>query len=549
MPRRPTQPLWNVLALDRASTTSLQDQIVAFFRDAVLRGALKPGARLPSSRQLAAELGVARITAVEAFDRLAAEGYFVTRRGVGLFVADTVTDAYLSGLPTRATRARKGGATGGMPSPPTRASSRALVNPHISAPATNATPAGPQTAAAARAGTSPDPHTSRGHESSTTDALPLATGVPALEEFPWKDWARISARVFRDRPAAALAYGDPQGLPELRSAIADYLGAARGIVCDPDQIVVVSGSQQGIDLTARVVASPGEAAWFEEPGYGAARAALAAARLRVVLVPADRDGIDVARGIADAPTARLAMVTPSYHYPLGGTLSLPRRRALLAWAHATGAWILEDDYYGEYRFAGRPQLPLYALDRHALVLYLGTFSKMLAPGLRIGFIVAPRPLVQRLTDLKSSTDRYTPGLMQLVLARFISEGRLAAHVRRMRTLYRERRAALLDALATHASDVLDVGEPPDAGLHVAVRLKVDVDDVAVSREVRKQGISAAPLSSYYAGATKVRGFVLGFANTRASDVARVVAELAHDCEAHAGRRSRNSRGVRMSIPR
>lgn len=492
MPRRPTQPLWNVLALDRTSATSLQDQIVAFFRDAVLRGALKPGARLPSSRQLAAELGVARITAVEAFDRLAAEGYFVTRRGVGLFVADTVTDAYLSGLPTRASRGRKNAS----------ASTRG-----------DNTPAADDSRARGSANTI-------ALETPTTDALPLATGVPALEEFPWRDWARISARVFRDRPAAALAYGDPQGLLELRSAIADYLGAARGIVCDPDQIVVVSGSQQGIDLTARVVASPGDTAWFEEPGYGAARAALTAARLKVALVPADRDGIDVARGIADAPTARLAMVTPSYHYPLGGTLSLPRRRALLAWAHATGAWILEDDYYGEYRFAGRPQPTLYALDRHARVLYLGTFSKMLAPGLRIGYVVAPRPLVQRLTELKMATDRYTPGLMQLVLARFIAEGRLAAHVRRMRTLYRERRAALLDALATHARDVLDIGEPPDAGLHVAVRLTVPVDDVAVSRELRTKGIGAAPLSTYYATTPRVRGFVLGFANTpaRAADV-------------------------------
>ncbi len=514
MPRRPTQPLWNVLALDRASATSLQDQIVAFFRDAVLRGALKPGARLPSSRQLAAELGVARITAVEAFDRLTAEGYFVTRRGVGLFVADTVTDAYLSGVPTRASRARKtalapgAAAAHGLPAP---ASTRGA---HTSA-AHDSRARGPAPASTARA-----------LETPATDALPLATGVPALEEFPWRDWARISARVFRDRPAAALAYGDPQGLPELRSAIADYLGAARGIVCDPDQIVVVSGSQQGIDLTARVVASPGDTAWFEDPGYGAARAALTAARLNVALVPADRDGIDVARGIADAPTARLAMVTPSYHYPLGGTLSLPRRRALLAWAHATGAWILEDDYYGEYRFAGRPQPTLYALDRHARVLYLGTFSKMLAPGLRIGFVVAPRPLVQRLTELKMATDRYTPGLMQLVLARFIAEGRLAAHVRRMRTLYRERRAALLDALATHARDVLDVGEPPDAGLHVAVRLMVAVNDVAVSRELRTKGIGAAPLSTYYAATPKTRGFVLGFANTPAGAADALIREVA-----------------------
>lgn len=517
MPRRPTQPLWNVLALERASAASLQDQIVAFFRDAVLRGALKPGARLPSSRQLAAELGVARITAVEAFDRLAAEGYFVTRRGVGLFVADTVTDAYLSGLPTRASRGRKAAVAVDAP-----ASTRGAHDTRARGPATTAT--------------------SHALETPTIDALPLATGVPALEEFPWRDWARISARVFRDRPAAALAYGDPQGLPELRSAIADYLGAARGIVCDPDQIVVVSGSQQGIDLTARVVASPGDTAWFEEPGYGAARAALTAARLKVALVPADRDGIDVARGIADAPTARLAMVTPSYHYPLGGTLSLPRRRALLAWAHATGAWILEDDYYGEYRFAGRPQLPLYALDRHARVLYLGTFSKMLAPGLRIGFVVAPRPLVQRLTELKMATDRYTPGLMQLVLARFISEGRLAAHVRRMRTLYRGRRAALLDALATHARDVLDVGEPPDAGLHVAVRLTLDADDVAVSRELRKIGIGAAPLSNYYAGPTKARGFVLGFANTDGSAAMSAVRALARHCKAYAGSRLKHPRG-------
>jgi len=490
MPPRPTQPLWNVLALDRTAHASLQDQIVAFFRDAVLRGALKPGARLPSSRQLAADLGVARITAVEAFDRLAAEGYFVTRRGVGLFVAQTVTDAYLAALP-RSTRARR-------PVPPDL----------------------PKTA-----GRGEGLERSRA-DASTPDALPLATGVPALEEFPWRDWARISTRVYRERPAAALAYGDPQGLPALRSAIADYLGAARGIACEPDQIVVVSGSQQGIDLTARVVAAPGDAAWFEEPGYGAARTALTAARLRVVLVPADGEGLDVAAGVAEAPDARLALVTPSYHYPLGATLSLARRRALLAWAHATGAWILEDDYYGEYRFAGRPQTPLYALDRHERVLYLGTFSKMLAPGLRLGFLVAPPPLVPRLTALKTATDRYTPGLMQLVLARFIAEGRLAAHVRRMRTLYRDRRTALLAALARHAADVLDVGEPPDAGLHFAVRLKVDVDDVATSRAVRRHGVCAAPLSSYYARPPRPRGFVLGFANTAEADAAPAVRRLA-----------------------
>lgn len=498
-----TQPLWNVLSLDRRGSRasgSLQDQIVAFFRDAVLRGALKPGARIPSSRQLAAELGVARITAVESFDRLTAEGYFVARRGVGLFVAETVTDAYLRALPLKSARPRRGSTL----EPP--APFRRLA-----------------------------PHTP------LVDALPLGTGLPALEEFPWRDWSRISARVYRDRPAEALAYGDPQGLPELRVALADYLGAARGIVCDPDQIVVVSGSQQGIDLTARVVASPGDAAWFEEPGYGAARAALTAARLRLVLVPADAEGINVANGVTQAPEARLAVVTPSYHYPLGATLSLSRRRALLAWAHATGAWILEDDYYGDYRFAGRPQMPLHALDRHERVLYLGTFSKMLAPGLRLGYLVAPRALVARLTELKSATDRYTPGLMQLVLARFIAEGRLAAHVRRMRAVYRDRRAALLSALDRHAADVLDVGEPPDAGLHFAARLTVDADDVAVSRAARAAGVAAAPLSAYYARSPRTRGFVLGFANTSEPQAGPAVRSLAAAIRASLDRHRQTSR--------
>ncbi len=226
-----------------------------------------------------------------------------------------------------------------------------------------------------------------------------------------------------------------------------------------------------------------------------------------------------------SPRARLAVVTPSYQYPLGATLSLRRRRALLEWAQAAEAWILEDDYYGEYRFAGRPLPPLYALDRNERALYLGTFSKMLAPGLRLGYLVVPPGLVDRIVDLKAASDRYAPGLTQLVLARFISEGRLAAHLRRMRTLYAARRRALLDALATHASGVLDAGDPPDAGLHLVARLCIDADDAAISRHALEQRIHAAPLSTYYAGPARQRGFVLGFANATEAQMAPAVKKL------------------------
>jgi GntR family transcriptional regulator/MocR family aminotransferase len=478
---QPAQPLWSILALDRAGPASLQDQIVAFFREAVLAGKLKPGARLPSSRLLASEHDIARITAVEAYERLVAEGYLVARRGAGLFVAPTVPDDHLRVLPAPTRKERR---------PKILRNDRPLQMP-------------------------PRP----------LEVLPLSVGIPGLDHFPWSDWARITARLHRERPQDALSYGDPQGVPELRRAIAEYLGAARGIACEAEQIVIVSGSQQGIDLTARALAEPGDLVWTEEPGYVAARSALQAARLSLVSVPADNEGVDVAAGIRLAPRARLAVVTPSYQYPLGATLSLRRRRALLEWAQAAEAWILEDDYYGEYRFAGRPLPPLYALDRNERALYLGTFSKMLAPGLRLGYLVVPPALVDRIVDLKAASDRYAPGLTQHVLARFISEGRLAAHLRRMRTLYSSRRRALLDALATHARGVLDAGDPPDAGLHLVARLCVDADDVAISQRALESRIHAAPLSTYYAGPARQRGFVLGFANASEAQMAPAVRKL------------------------
>ncbi|HUN45522.1 MAG TPA: PLP-dependent aminotransferase family protein [Stellaceae bacterium] len=480
---RIASPLWNSLALDRAAALPLQEQIAAYFRAAVLGGRLRAGTRVPSSRALASDHGVARITAVQAYDRLVAEGYLVARAGSGLFVADSVPEHLARPAPV-----------------PRR--ERAGRPPELKRPRPPAMPARP------------------------LEVLPLSAGIPALDHFPWSDLQRITARIHRERPVAALGYCDPRGEGLLRQAIADYLGAARGITCTPEQVLVVAGSQQGIDLAARVLASPGEQVWTEEPGYPAGRAALQAAGLEVVPVPVDDEGVDVAAGMRLAPRARLALVSPSHQYPLGVPLSLGRRLALLDWAVGAGAWIVEDDYDGEYRYSGRPLAPLHTLDHGNRVLYLGTFSKVLAPGLRIGYLVVPLAVMDRFVALKAASDRHAPALTQRVLARFMTEGRLAAHLRRMRVLYAARRAALLKALAAEAGGLLAPEGAAEAGLHLVTHLLVAGDDVAISRRAQDLRVHASPLSTYYAGSRRRRGFVLGFAGTPETEIRAAVRRLA-----------------------
>jgi GntR family transcriptional regulator / MocR family aminotransferase len=484
MPARPLSPLWNSLALDRRAP--LQDQIFAYFREGVLAGRLKGGTCVPSSRALAAEHGIARITAVQAYERLVAEGYLVPRAGAGLYVAESA--------PEHSLRA---------PEPPKREGAR-------------------ERRRAPRPAGRPAPRM----RERPLGILALSPGHPALDAFPWREWSRITARVHRERPTAALGYGDPQGEPELRKAIAFYLGAARGIACEPEQVLIVSGSQQGVDLAARALAEPGDSVWCEEPGYPAGRAAFQAASLKTVAVPVDGEGIDVTTGARRAPAARIAFVSPAQQYPLGGSMSLRRRLALLDWAERADAWILEDDYAGDYRYAGRPLAPLHTLDRGNRVLFLGTFSKVLAPGLRLGYLIVPPGVVARFTAFKSAADRQPPGLTQRVLARFIAEGRLSAHLRRMRVLYAERREALIAALNREAPGLLDPGDAPEAGLHLTARLTVAADDEAVSRRALERRVHAPPLSAYYAGAKRERGFVLGFAATAAAQMPRAVRSLA-----------------------
>ena len=317
----------------------------------------------------------------------------------------------------------------------------------------------------------------------------------------------------------------------MREAISGYLGARRAARCSPEQVVVVSGSQQALDLAARVLLDPGDAAWVEDPGYAGARAALAGAGARLVPVPVDDDGLDVSAGKEREPDARLAYVTPSHQYPLGPTMGLGRRLELLRWASGAGAWIVEDDYDGEYRYGGRPLEALQGLDTGGRVVYVGTFSKVLFPALRLGYLVVPPDLVDAFVAARELSDRGSPVIEQSVLADFIAEGNFARHVRRMRALYASRQEALVEAAKQELSGLLNIG-PAEAGMHLVGSLPWGADDREASRRATSYGVEAPPVSAYamkgapYPENPHRPGLLLGYAALTEAEILRGVRRLA-----------------------
>jgi GntR family transcriptional regulator/MocR family aminotransferase len=463
--------LFAAVQLDPAADTPLYQQLYAEIRAAVLSGRLPAGARLPATRALAGALGLARSTVVNAFEQLLAEGYLESRVGAGTFVAADLPEALLplSALPAPA-------------DPPTSAvglSQRGML------------------LATARVSVISTPR----------PAQPFRHGLPDVGSFPLALWTRLLAQ--RYAAPTLLDYGDPAGHLPLRAAIADYLNAARGMHCRPEQVIIVSGSQQGLDLAVRLLLDPGDAVWLEDPGYLGARAALRAADATLIPVPVNTEGLDVAAGQALAPQARMAYVTPSHQFPLGVTLTLARRLALLAWAEAAGAWILEDDYDSEFRYAGRPLAALQSLDRAGRVIYLGTFSKVLFPGLRLGYLVVPPSLVGAFTAARAITDRQASGVTQAALADFIAGGHFARHIRRMRTHYAARREALIAGLALLGEQIELL--PATAGMHLTALLAPGVDDTALTRRAAAYQLDIAPLSAYALGPLARGGLILGYA--------------------------------------
>jgi GntR family transcriptional regulator/MocR family aminotransferase len=513
MGQKPTAPIWNSFALhadetgengqhgDHRDRLSKQDQIAAYIRSAILDGRLKGGDRLPSTRRLAADLGVARQTVVASYDRLQADGFLEGRRGAGIFVPQmTIPAMTIPAMTIPALTSPKAGCTQALTRHGPRLSERGQMIADIVS--------------------RPSPHRT---------GL-LAPSAIAPHDFPTEVWARLSSRIWRRGRQDFLGYADPAGLLALREAVAAHLRVTRGLVCEADDIVITAGSQQAIDLAARLLLDPGDTVWVEDPGYVAGRGALMAAGGRLVPVPVDRDGLDVAAGMVAAPAARLALVTPSHHFPLGVTMSLARRLALLNWAEQSGAWIVEDDYDGEFRYAGAPLRPLRALGIAGAaqrVVYIGTFSKMLAPGLRLGFLVAPRDTAEAFINARALCDRQPPGLEQAVLADFIGDGHLAVHLRRMRSVFSERRAALLEALHRHAGDVLQCDDHSEIGLHLAVRLvgeAAHANDAAIAETAFGAGLHT-PCLSRYCIERDLRGLVLGFGATETAHIDRATRHL------------------------
>ncbi len=473
---------WSV---EREASTPLFRQLYLQVRAAIAAQRVRPGTRLPSTRLLASRLGVARASVVAAYEELLAEGYVTGRTGSGTYVSEA------------------------LPAPV--GDGRRASRPHALREA-------------------PLPEHARVFESLLPQRgpavpAPFATGRTTVDNRTLEAWRRISHRALRDFSPVHLGYTDPAGLPELRAVLCDYLQAARAVRCDPEQIVITNGTQQAIDLAIRVLLRRGDDVWLEDPCYLLTHGALVAAGMRVRPIPVDGEGIDVRAGRRLAPRARAAYVTPSHQYPLGVTLSMPRRLALLEWAQATGAWIIEDDYDSVFRFEGRPLASLQGLDESARVIYAGSLNKVLFPGLRMGYAVVPRALLPAYVNLRNLTDRHPASFNQTVLAQFMAEGHFAAHLRRTRLAYQAARDALTRALARGAGDVLTFS-PPEQGMHGVAYLRAGHSDAALVAGAQREGLATRALSRTYLQAPPRQGLILGFSGYSPAALTRAAGRLA-----------------------
>ncbi len=465
-------PDWSALlsfSVDRDTAEPLIRQLYQDMRRVILSGAAAPGSRLPATRDLAARLGISRTSVVGVYEQLLAEGYAEGRVGAGTFVSREMVE------------------------PPAQPRPLAAASPPPNA--TQPTPA------SRYASLKPD--------YAQFASLPFNTGRCSVDERTLKVWRKLTAAQLRTADPRWLGYSDPCGSPRLREAVARYLRASRGVHCDPSQIMILSGVQQAIDLVMKVLIEPGDAVWIEDPIYPALYAALQAAQAQIVPVPVDTNGIIVSAGIAASPVARAVYVTPSHQSPSGVVLSMARRLELLAWARDARSWVIEDDYDSEFRYAGRPLASLQGIDRGERVIYLGTFSKVIFPGLRLGYAVLPAELLDAMTAARFLTDRHAPGLTENVVTEFIEQGHFSVHLRRMCAQYRIARDTLMSAVQTKLGAYLDVAAP-DQGMHLTAHLRPGLDDIAVARAAAGRGVVVRPLSQFYLAAPPVPGLMLGF---------------------------------------
>jgi GntR family transcriptional regulator/MocR family aminotransferase len=453
--------------LDRDLRLPIYRQLYQRFRECIADGRLRAGDRVPAVRALAAELNLARGTVEAAYQLLTGEGYLIARGPAGT-----------------------------------------IVSPQLA----------PQSSPAPQAQLAPDAY--RAIHSGTAP-LALQMGLPALDAFPRKLWTRLASRQLRQAGLDALIYPEARGYAPLRAAIASYLGISRGITCRPEQVFVCAGYRACLDLISHTLMRPGDGCWVEDPGYFMASNTLRQAGAQLVPVPVDEQGLDVAQGIARAATARFAVVTPTHQSPLGMSMTLARRLALLDWANRQGSWIIEDDYDSEYRYLGKPLPALKSLDDQGRVLYTGTFSKVLFPGLRLAYLVVPPGQVDAFACQADRLHNHCPHLLQATVTAFLNEGHFARHLNKMRSLYSHRRQWLIEALLRQFGERLQIN-PQAGGMHLVAGLR-EGDDLDITRRARSVGLAMEPLSKWFLQATPRQGLVICFTNVASPEQAEALA--------------------------
>jgi GntR family transcriptional regulator/MocR family aminotransferase len=492
---------WLASQLERGAAEPMYRQVLRLVQQAILSGQLAPGTKLPSSRTLADDLDIARNTVLRVYDQLTAEGYVLSTTGSGTYVADTRPD-------TAAVRAR----------PLARASEPPAASAaHASRPSESLSARGRRLIS--RAGVAPRQWGA------------FMPGVPDVTEFPTRTWSRLQAKLWKEANPELLTYAPGGGYRPLRRALSDYLRVARSVKCSPDQIIITTGIHQSMDLAVRLLTDVGDRAWVEEPCYWGARSVLQSAGLELAPISVDEEGLNP-RGTALKEPPRLALVTPSHQYPLGMVMSLARRRTLLEYARQHDVWIIEDDYDSEFRYGSRPIASLQGLDDAGRVIYVGSLGKILFPGLRIGYMVAPEHLVETFRTGVAELYREGQLMHQAVLADFIMDGYLTSHVRRMRALYGERRQILIDAITARFGDALPVmGD--EAGLHLVLGLPDATNDRALTAAALDAGVITRPLSAYYSHDDVARrGLLLGYACVANDRIGPTFETLARVIERH-----------------
>jgi len=504
--RRRSVIAFEMIQLDRSAAEPLHEQLYRQIRDELKSGSFADAAsRLPSSRVLASDLGISRLTVNLAFSKLQAEGYLCSKAGSGTFVANPLPENFLA--VDRFARSASG-----------RVRQRELKPPRPIARAARTS---------GRVKAIPDQRAGTQFDLGALGAgagVSLVPGLPAVDEFPIDIWERLRSQVLAQKGTHLLRHASSRGDADLRKAIATYLCDFRGARCQPDQILIVGGMQQAMLISAMALLDPGEPVWIEDPGFHQARRVFILAGAKVVPKPLDQQGIVIARAPKEKQP-KIIHITPSHQYPLGVTMSFERRTALLDFARAHDAFVFEDDFYAEFRFAGPPLPCLQGIDSFGRVIYAGTMSKILYPSLRLGYVVGPDVLIDSLVKIRSTMDQHSSAIDQATLARFITEGYFLSHLKRMRKIYAERRAVFIKEFNELLGDRFTL-QVPEGGLNMVAWLKREEDFATINRVTLRIGVKPSPLSFYCIRATPKPAFVFGFAGWTPVQIRESLTKLA-----------------------